>query len=152
MFYKKFKVDENNCIDVSTINIITNDKTIAFTQLMTDGQIIEKKPPREEEPRIFNLPIPEENLGFSNRLTINQIKIANPNYYSLSLYALKENNYHLITRETFINANKGLLYELNYIHNMPQDTYLSSTEPDHEKDNVKVLRKSKHHSNSPHNQ
>ena len=47
MFYKKFKVDENNCIDVSTINIITNDKTIAFTQLMTDGQIIEKKPPRE---------------------------------------------------------------------------------------------------------
>lgn len=56
----------------------------------------------------------------------------------LSSYILKDDTWSLGDCESFISSGRGVLYELNYIANMPQDSYFSKEEPAHERAKVKV--------------
>lgn len=80
----------------------------------------------------------EKYLQENRQASIKKIKIFDPSYYMLSSYTKKGNEWFLSTRESFISDDKGLLYEINYILNMPQDLYVSKEEPSHERAKVKV--------------
>lgn len=141
MFYKKFKKDSKKCIEVETVTISDSDKPIAFIQLTTDGSICGE----EEASNVSKtnlLPV-EKYLQENKKVSLKRIKIFDPSYYMLSSYVLKDNGWSLSARESFISVDKGLLYEINYILNMPQDLYLSEVEPLHERTKVKVKVKDK---------
>lgn len=139
MFYKRFKKDSKKCIEVETVTVNdVNENPVAFIQLTTDGTIY-----GQEERTVRNiyglnlLPI-EKYYQENKKIVLKRIKIYNPSYYMLSSYILKDDTWSLADRESFISSGRGVLYELNYIANMPQDSYLSKEEPAHERAKVKV--------------
>ena len=139
MFYKRFKKDSKKCIEVETVTVNdVNENPVAFIQLTTDGTIYgqEERPVRN----IYGLnllPI-EKYYQENKKIILKRTKIYNPSYYMLSSYILKDDTWFLADRESFVSSGRGVLYELNYIANMPQDSYLSKEEPAHERAKVKV--------------
>lgn len=139
MFYKRFKKDSKKCIEVETVTVNdVNENPVAFIQLTTDGTIYGQEERTVRNIYGLNLLPMEKYYQENKKIILKRTKIYNPSYYMLSSYILKDDTWSLFDRESFISSGRGVLYELNYIANMPQDSYLSKEEPAHERDKVKV--------------
>lgn len=138
MFYKKFKKDSTKCVEVETVTVNDNERPIALIQLTTDGTIsYQEEIPVKNISHLALLSL-EKYQQENKKIVLKRIKVVDPSYYMLSAYILRDGTWSLSARESFISADKGLLYELNYIANMPQDLYLSKEEPVHERAKVKI--------------
>jgi hypothetical protein len=156
MLYSKYENDENGFIEINTIFVEREQQEIAFTQIITDGELIadDKMEITQSDALNFithSLKSRENNpkFKFEDYILIGsgffsqKVKIKNSSYYIISGYILMPNGEWIFTcnRKISLNNSQHLLDELLFMKNMPQDVYLSKEKPLYTKALVKIPRK-----------
>lgn len=152
MIYKKFKTDDNDCINVKTYSLLSESKVILMTQLITDGNIDENNATTSlrkiEETSIDYLSedtikkIKQHQKGFTLGI-VKEMKIEHPSYCIFTIYELDGKNWILLDRTIITNKKNKLLKDLNIIKNIPylESDYILSSKPDELIPKQKILKR-----------
>lgn len=151
MYYKRFKTDDANCINVQTFSLVNGSEEILISQLVTDGNIddknavIYKRKISDIDFDYLNADVIEKIKQHQNDCTfgiIKEVKVENPSYCMFTIYRYNGNEWVLLGRTIISNKNNNLLYDFKIIKNIPNlgRKFISNSKPEELLPNQKILK------------